>query len=85
MTSAGEQLGQLLLGAVQPESPLQQLQLFGGEVIGLEPVLHSKRRLILKLSDQVWTTGPLGTGLLLSPRELSSIAMAQPRRMELGS
>ena len=53
MTSAGEQLGQLLLGAVQPESPLQQLQFFGGEVIGLEPVIHFKRRLILKLSDQV--------------------------------
>ena len=50
---AGEQLGQLRLGAVHPEAPLQQLQFFGREICGLESVLHHNRRLIPNLSNRV--------------------------------
>ena len=53
INSAGEQLGQLRLGSVHPEAPLQQLEFFGGEVCWLEPVFHHDRHLIPRFSDWV--------------------------------
>ena len=53
INSAGEQLGQLRLGSVHPEAPLEQLEFFGGEVCGLEPVSDDQRRLILKINHRL--------------------------------
>ena len=53
INSAGEQLGQLRLGSVHPEAPLEQLEFFGGEVCGLEPVSDDHRRLILKINHRL--------------------------------
>ena len=53
INSAGEQLGQLRLGTVHPEAPLQQLQFFWGEIRGFKPVFHNDGRLLVAFRDRL--------------------------------